>query len=78
MSNINSNTKKTIFCVYGIIVLWLMGALVTAFGQTKTKASKDTNLELDSFLEQFDRVFIAARDQLAEEEYQKRGADIAS
>jgi hypothetical protein len=78
MSNININTKKTIFCVYGIIVLWLMGAHVTAFGQTKTKASKDTNLELDSLLEQFERDFTAARDQLAEEEYQKRGADIAS
>lgn len=78
MNNINSSNKKTIFCVCGLIVLWLMGTHITAFGQTKAKASKDTNPELDSLLEQFERDFAVARDQLAEEEYHKRGADITS
>ncbi len=75
MSNNNSNSKKTFFCVYGIIVLLLMGAHAVELGQTKTKALKDTDFERD-LLEQFERDFAVARDQLADEQYQKRGSEI--
>ena len=33
MSNNNSNSKKTVFCVYGIIVLSFLEAHTIAFGQ---------------------------------------------
>jgi hypothetical protein len=48
MSNDNSNSKKTFFCVYGIIVLWLMAANLTALGQTKTEAPKPTGVGIEA------------------------------
>jgi len=76
MSNNNSNSKKTVSCIYGIIVLLSMGAYAVALGQAKTKASKDIDFEKD-LLEQFEQDFAVARDQLAYEQYQKRGSEIS-
>ncbi len=76
MSSNNSNSKMTVCCIYGIIVLLLMGAHAVALGQAKTKASKDTDFER-YLLEQFEQDLAVARDQLAYEQYQKRGSEIS-
>jgi len=63
------------------IVLWALGFTV-AIGETETKPPADTGPELylhsqlDSSYEEFDRDFAADMDQLAEEQYEKRGAEI--
>jgi hypothetical protein len=73
MSNNNSNSKKTFFCVYGIIVLLLMEVHLTALGQTKTKAPKPQIPEIVK-LQRSARV--AAKERRAEEAYEKRNAEI--
>ena len=73
MSNNNSNSKKTFFCVYGIIVLWLMAANLTALGQTKTKAPKPQIPEIVK-LQQSARA--AVKERRAEEAYKKRNVEV--
>ena len=73
MSNNNSNSKKTFFCVYGIMVLLLMEAHLTALGQTKTKAPKS---QIPEIVKLQRRVRAAAKEHRAEEAYEKRNAEI--
>ena len=72
MSNINSNSRKTIFCVYGIIVLWFLGAHVTTLSETETEdPTKPTGMGVEA-----SRAIAAAKDRRAEEAYEKRNAEI--
>ncbi len=73
MSNNNSNSKKIIFCVYGIIVLLLMEVHLTALGQTKTKAPKP---QIPEIVKLQRSVRVAAKERRAEEAYEKRNAEI--
>jgi len=71
MSSNNSNNKKTIFCVYGIIVLLLIAANVRAFSETETEAPKPTGMGVEA-----GRAIAAVKDRRAEEAYEKRNAEI--
>jgi len=73
MSNANNISKKTIFCVYGIIVLFLMAANVTALGQTKTEAPKS---EVQKSLKALRRAATTAKERRAYEAYEKRNVEI--
>lgn len=73
MSDNNSNSKKTFFCVYGIIVLLLMEAHLTALGQTKAEAPKS---DMEKSLKALRRVVTVAKERRAEEAYEKRDAEI--
>jgi len=68
MSNTSYGNKKTIFCVYGIIVLWLMAAHAVALGQTETKASKEIEPEVleRQFIEEL--LGAANREELEQED----------
>ncbi len=72
MSNINLSTKKTIFCVYGIIALWLMGAHVTALGGTKAKTPES---EVEKSLKALRRAAATAKERRAYEAYEKRDTE---
>jgi hypothetical protein len=74
MSNNNSNSKKTIFCIYGIIVLLLIAANVTAFGRTKAEVPKP---QIPEIVKLKRRVRVSADELRAEEAYEKRNAEIA-
>ena len=74
MCNIKYNSKKTIVCVYGIIVLWVIGAHVTAFGGAKAEPPKP---EIPEIVKLQRRVSAAAKDRRAEEAYEKRDTEIA-
>jgi len=71
MSNKNSNSKKTICCICGIIVLSLIAANITAFSGTETEAPKPTGMGVEA-----GRAIAAAKDRRAEEAYEKRNAEI--
>ncbi len=75
MSNNNSNSKKTFVCVYGIIVLLLMEAHLTAFGGTRAEAPKP---QIPEIVKLQRRVRAAADERRAEEAYEKRDTEIAS
>ncbi len=79
MSNNNSNSKKTFFCVYGIIVLLLMEAHLTAFGQTKAEAPKsnvEQSLKVEKSLKALRRVVATAKERRAYEAYEKRDTEV--
>lgn len=69
----NSNSKKTIFCVYGIILLSLMAANITAFGQTKADVPTPQIPEIVK-LQQSARA--SYKERRAEEAYKKRDTEI--
>jgi len=81
MSNNNSNSKKTICCIYGIIVLLFLGAHTIASGQTKSDNPGEIVKRLDYPPEPTGRFggrsMAAYYDRKAEEAYEKRNAEIA-
>jgi hypothetical protein len=83
MSNNNSNSKKTICCIYGIIVLLFLGAHTIASGQTKSDNSGEIVKRLVHPPEPTGRFVARSRidrkamaDRKAEEAYEKRNAEI--
>jgi hypothetical protein len=73
MNNNNSNSKKTVFCVYGIIVLCLMAANLTAPGQTKTETPKP---KLSEIVELQQSARASYKERRAEEAYKKRNVEV--
>ena len=82
MSNINYNSKKTICCICALVVFCTLGAHAGEPGQKKTDIpkSKDLVREIRSLSESeiYRRASKNARDKLALEQYEKRGAETTS
>jgi len=73
MNNNIGNSKNTMFCVCGIIVLWLITANVSAFGQTKEDAPTPQIPEIVK-LQQSARA--SYKERRAEEAYKKRNVEV--
>jgi len=73
MNNNIGNSKNTMFCVCGIIVLWLITANVSAFGQTKEDAPTPKIPEIVK-LQQSARA--SYKERRAEEAYKKRNVEV--
>lgn len=82
MRNINYISRKAICCTCAAIFLWTLGVTIS-FGETEAKAPGNIvpKWDFDSMLEEMLEVSARASkdvsDRLAEEQYEKRGAEIA-
>ena len=77
MGRLNIGTTNAIICIFGILLLWAFCTTAVS-GQNENEAYEEKMKGAMDELEDWHNAFDTATDQLALEEYHKKGAEISS